>query len=63
MDPYAAVAKLCLAGAAVFALLWLVTPADSRYETVDNGTVSTRAAFRNIALVLFGAWLAIQLRG
>lgn len=49
-----------LAGALLCVFLWYRTPQDSYYETVEMEVVSKKKVFLRLAIVFFGAWLALQ---
>ena len=60
MEPLSVLSKVTLAGALLFTFLWYKTPQDSCYETVEMEIVSKKKVFLNLAIVFFGAWLALK---
>lgn len=60
MEPLSVLSKVTLAGALLFTVLWYKTPHDSCYETVEMEIVSKKKVFLHLAIVLFGAWLALR---
>ena len=60
MEPLFVLSEVVLAVALLCAVLWYITPKDSYYETVEMEVVSTKRVFLILALVFFGAWLALN---
>ena len=60
MEPLSVLSGVTLAGALLCTVLWYITPQDSSYETVEMEVVSTKKVFLHLAIVFFGAWLALK---
>ena len=60
MEPIFVLSGVVLAVALLCAVLWYKTPKDSYYETVEMEVVSTKRVFLILAIVFFGAWLALN---
>ena len=60
MEPLFVLSGVVLAVALLCAALWYKTPQDSSYETVEMEVVSTKRVFLILAIVFFGAWLALN---
>jgi hypothetical protein len=58
MDYLSLITKISFIGTIIFGLLWLLTPKNKVYETVEMETVSTRKIFSILAIVCFGFLLA-----
>ena len=60
MEPLSVLSGVCLVVALICAVLWFRTPQSSVYETVEMEVVSKKRVFLHLALVFFGAWLALM---
>ena len=60
MEPLSVLSGVTLAVALIFTVHWYITPKDSYYETVEMEVVSTKRVFLILAIVFFGAWLALN---
>jgi hypothetical protein len=60
MEPISVLSRVSLAVALLCTVLWFKTPKDSYYETVEMDIVSTKKVFLILAIVFFGAWLALN---
>ena len=60
MEPLFVLSGVVLAVALLCVVLWYKTPKDSYYETVEMEVVSTKRVFLILAIVFFGAWLALN---
>jgi hypothetical protein len=60
MEPLFVLSGVAFAAALLCTVLWYRTPQDSSYETVEMEAVSTKKVFLILAIVFFGAWLALN---
>ena len=60
MEPLFVLSGVALAAALLCTVLCYKTPQDSSYETVEMEAVSTKKVFLILAIVFFGAWLALN---
>lgn len=58
MFDFTSLTKISLMGIVFFGLLWLITPKDKVYETVEMDTVALKTVFLSVTIVCLGFFLA-----